>query len=408
MGNFNSEGSSVTQILLFVLMLGGVVLAVVMWHKSLHIWLPGYILQSFVRRQRLVPGRPIDVMFCLADHYEPKQVEEDGDRQRHVMNSYTEETFVVDEWLRRYPALAAAHRDSDGVPVRHTWFFPIENYDPKHLEKLATLCRSGFGEVEVHLHHFRDTEEGLRKALKIGLEGLAVHGATVLNSDNNTRAYAFIHGNWSLDNARGSEWCGVNNELEVLSQTGCYADFTLPCAPNHAQTRKINAIYYATDDPSAPKSHNSGTDVVVGGKAQGTLMIIQGPLCLDWADRKAGIFPRIDNGEVAPSGPVTAKRIQRWLRRAIHVMGRPNWIFLKVHCHAGVRQDLDFFLGEQTHEMYTELERVVRDAPGYRLHYVTAREVFNIIKAAEDGKDGNPNDFRNYRLPPHENSTPMP
>jgi hypothetical protein len=34
------------------------------------------------------------------------------------------------------------------------------------------------------------------------------------------------------------------------------------------------------------------------------------------------------------------------------------------------------------------------------LHYVTAREAYNIVKAAEDGKGGNPEAYRNYRIPP--------
>jgi hypothetical protein len=32
------------------------------------------------------------------------------------------------------------------------------------------------------------------------------------------------------------------------------------------------------------------------------------------------------------------------------------------------------------------------------LHFVTAREMFNIIMAACDGRDGDPGDFRDYHL----------
>ena len=34
------------------------------------------------------------------------------------------------------------------------------------------------------------------------------------------------------------------------------------------------------------------------------------------------------------------------------------------------------------------------------LHYVTTREAYNIAKAAEAGKSGNPNDYRDYIIPP--------
>jgi hypothetical protein len=33
-----------------------------------------------------------------------------------------------------------------------------------------------------------------------------------------------------------------------------------------------------------------------------------------------------------------------------------------------------------------------------RLHFVTAREMTNIVLAACDGHDGDPNEYRNYRL----------
>jgi hypothetical protein len=37
------------------------------------------------------------------------------------------------------------------------------------------------------------------------------------------------------------------------------------------------------------------------------------------------------------------------------------------------------------------------DGQNYRLHYVNAREMVNILHAAEDGKTGNPGDYREYR-----------
>ena len=37
------------------------------------------------------------------------------------------------------------------------------------------------------------------------------------------------------------------------------------------------------------------------------------------------------------------------------------------------------------------------DGENFILHYVTAREMVNILHAAEDGHGGKPNQFRNYR-----------
>ena len=50
--------------------------------------------------------------------------------------------------------------------------------------------------------------------------------------------------------------------------------------------------------------------------------------------------------------------------------------------------------------MHAHLESRYNDGKQYVLHYVTAREVYNIIKAAEAGSAGDPNNYRDYLLPP--------
>jgi len=34
----------------------------------------------------------------------------------------------------------------------------------------------------------------------------------------------------------------------------------------------------------------------------------------------------------------------------------------------------------------------------YTVHFASAREAFNLVAAAIDGREGTPNEFRNYRL----------
>ena len=63
----------------------------------------------------------------------------------------------VQQWVEQYPPLFEGFRDADGRPPRHTFFYPIEQYRPEHLERLGELVAAGFGEVEVHLHHDADT-----------------------------------------------------------------------------------------------------------------------------------------------------------------------------------------------------------------------------------------------------------
>ena len=38
------------------------------------------------------------------------------------------------------------------------------------------------------------------------------------------------------------------------------------------------------------------------------------------------------------------------------------------------------------------------DGTNFRLHYVTAREMYNIIKAAEAGKSGDPSAYRDFQI----------
>lgn len=61
---------------------------------------------------------------------------------------------------------------------------------------------------------------------------------------------------------------------------------------------------------------------------------------------------------------------------------------------------MDTLLGEPVDAMHRYLETAYNDGERYVLHYVTSREVYNIIKAAEAGESGNPNLYRDYHLPP--------
>lgn len=342
--------------------------------KEMAVWLPAYLRGL---GPRPVQKGPTDLFFCVADHFEPGWSHPTIEQERRR----------VDLWVERFPKLAKRHRDAEGRPFQYTFFYPEEEYREEHLDKLARLCREGFGEVEIHLHHDQDTAEGLREKL-IRFKTILAERHGLLRRDPATGdiRYGFIHGNWALDNSvRGGRWCGVNNELQILQETGCYADFTFPSAPSETQTRKINAIYYATDDPLQPKSHDTGTDVAVGGKASGDLMIIQGPLTLDWKNRKWGVFPRIENGEITSDHPPTPDRVDLWVRQGISVVGHPNWVFIKLHTHGAEEDNHDILLGEPMDAMLTYLEQNYNDGVRYRIHYVTAYELYRTIKQAEAG-----------------------
>src|SRR5262245_27144264 len=116
-----------------------------MRRRALDRWLLPYLLQT-ARRSHPRRGQPVHVLLCIADHYEPKL----GNASPVVARSR------VERWVNEYPRLFHSFRDSDGRPPRHSFFYPQEEYEPEYLEALAQLCRDGYGEVEIHLHHDHD------------------------------------------------------------------------------------------------------------------------------------------------------------------------------------------------------------------------------------------------------------
>ena len=349
--------------------------------KALNLWLPSYLRR---RRERWDASPETHLMICVCDHFEP-------------FHGATHEEAIgrVRLWEREYPSLARGLQDSTGQPPRHTFFHPIEQPGDEVLFGLANLCRSTHCETEIHLHHNEDTAENLAATLENGKRELAGHGLLSIDPGGAIR-FGFIHGNWALDNSHpAGAHCGVRNELRVLEKAGCYADFTMPSAPDPTQTATVNSIYYATPS-DRPKSHNRGRPARAGIVDPGGLLLVQGPLGLEWRRRKWGLLPRIENADLTARNPPTVTRLRRWLKINIHVEGRPGWIFAKLHTHGAIPPNIDMLLGTQLREFYGGLPRFAAAHRGFHFHYVTARELVNIVHAAEAGKTGNPGDYRDF------------
>src|SRR4029077_20461347 len=98
-------------------------------------WLRPYVIQRG-RRRAPSPETEVHVLLCMADHYEPK-AQGVGVKAGQAR---------VDYWVREFPRQFARFRDSSGRSPRHSFFYPIEEYEPAYLEALAYLCRQGFGD----------------------------------------------------------------------------------------------------------------------------------------------------------------------------------------------------------------------------------------------------------------------
>jgi hypothetical protein len=356
--------------------------------KNLHTWARGYarhVVRRAAARAAPVAG-PRDLLFALCDHYEPLWGGADDDVGRRR----------VEAWVDGYPALARAFCDADGRPPRHTWFFPGEEYRPAFLDGLATLARAGLGEVEVHLHHDGDTRATLRAKLAETLALLGRHGHLARGPGGGYR-WAFIHGNWCLANGRpDGRWCGVDDELPLLHELGCYADFTFPSAPDPCQSDMVDAIYWPTGDLTRRRSYDDGDLARVGTSHDDRLLIVTGPLALS---RKGRLGVRIENGAVTGDDPPTRDRVRTWVEQDIHVAGRPEWVFVKVHTHGALEATAASLLGAGGRALHETLGELA-DGARWRLHYVTAREMYNVARAAMDGKRGDPSAWFDYVVPP--------
>ena len=355
-------------------------------------WLPAYAWQRVVGAR--TRAGPEHLIFAIADHFEPSIEPEAPER----LAPLELQRARLDRWCTEYPKALADYRDADGHRFRRTYFSPAEQFDESLVRQLAAHCAEGWGEIEIHLHHGMerpDTAARTRAVLEEFRDRLAELGCLSRWDGGGPPRYAFVHGNWALANSADGRNCGVDDEMRILAETGCYADLTLPSAPNPAQVAKINAVYECSLPLSERAPHRKGRDLQVGRPPSIFPLIVQGPLALRVASDRSR--PVIDNAAVTSRQPATMARLRLWRSIAPRVAGRPDWIFIKLHCHGMDPRDESAMFGDAMRRFLADLQQHA-DSSGDRIHFVTAREMVNMLLAACDGVDGDPGRFRDYRL----------
>lgn len=336
------------------------------------------------------------IIITVANHFEP------GWSPDGILD-HKSQMKRLEAYHRMAREIGEAVRDADGTKFRHTNFYPAEQYHSEILDVMAEMQAEGLGEVEVHLHHGvekPDTGENLRRTLIDFRDTLAGKHKCLSRVDGGqTPMYAFVHGNLALANSCGGRFCGVDNELEILRETGCFADFTLPSAPDQSQVAMINQIYECGFPMSEPVPHRRGNPVAVNGKPAQLPLMFTGPLAFDWRRRKKGLpIPRIDDGALTANQSLDAARFNRWKSTNITVKGKSDWVFIKLYCHGFFDRDQSACIGEDARRFFGDLVEASEKSGANKVHFATAREAFNIVLAAIDGKRGDPNAYRNYSL----------
>jgi hypothetical protein len=346
----------------------------VLKYRVLH-WLPDYVSRRrrWARTRNETSGN-VHVMLAFVDHYEPSR--SDGEKGIEA----------VSEWCQSYESICRNFTDSDGVFPQHSWFYRYDYPEFRCINILSEYCYRGFGEVEFHLHHGNSTEEWFERTIRDGKKWFQTAGAMYGQGVDSAQKFAYIAGNWALDNGQGrDEVSGVNNEIAVLARNDCYADFTFPAFGERAQPRMVNNIYSTMATPIA-KSYEDGVDLEVHATAVGDLVLFQGPVYIDVED---GYF---EYASFEKFTPYFSKRREYWLEAGVHVDGRPEWIFIKLHTHG--MQSKATVLGDGFVRLLEDVVDLQNDGMG--VHFVSAREAYNIAMAAKDGKEGDPNMYRDY------------
>jgi hypothetical protein len=355
--------------------------------KQIHRWGVDY-LRHLRERSRATRRGPTHVLFAFCDHWEPlwgDATDSEGDAR-------------VARWHDDYPKAFGSFRDADGVAPQHSFFFPGEQYRPRWIDALADLSRQRFGEVELHLHHDGDTRASLKRDIERYVRELASHGHLSRDADGRLR-YGFIHGNWCLANSAADQrMCGVDDEIPLLFETGCYADFTFPAPESAAQPPIVNQIYWPIGDLHQRRAHDHGERARVGAQYSDRILLIEGPTAMSLVKRKMPL--KIELGDVNAHDPPTPARVDAWVNAGVSVEGRPDWVFVKLHTHGAPDDEALTLLGEPVVAMHRYLNERYNDGRDFILHYVTAREMFNLARAAMDGASGDPHPFRDHVLSP--------
>lgn len=117
--------------------------------------------------------------------------------------------------------------------------------------------------------------------------------------------------------------------------------------------------------------------------------MFQGPLSFHWD-------LSFEYGALESYALPSLKRIKRWIDSHIHVEGKPQWSFVKLYSHGIQSPDIvKHHLGPMLDQLKGEAEQ-----RNIKLHYVSAREAYNIVRAAEAGLEGDPEQYRDYIYAP--------
>jgi len=336
--------------------------------RHAEIWLVPYLKDRLRKIAR--PNKPKRAWVAITDHYEP-----------HGMGVSLETALGrVGRWRDQWPRIAGdAPRDAAGQRPQYSFFYPQEEYRRDLVDGIAEIVRLGVGDVEVHLHHDNEQRDSfVRKVIEYCGRLTGDHG--LLRQQGGRTVFGFIHGNWALDNSRpDGKACGLNGEIALLRDLGCYADFTMPSLPSATQGHVVNQVYWCTNNPdNRPKSFDRGIEATAGGGRRGDLLMVTGPVGVRFGGR---LVPRVETGEIAGYDMPTPSRVRQWFDLAPTI---GDDLFLKLYTHGAPERNLEPLLGGGLSNLFLWLAEEA-DRRGIEVHWATAWQMYQAADALIQG-----------------------
>ena len=349
------------------------------YRKSRYAWFWPLLSYRFQKKRTIRKTKGLKhILIIWADHFEP------------IKNNKNSKQQQISFWRRQYSEVMKKHYDADGKHPQRTWFYSTEQ-SLALLSPLSKLSFYGLGEIEVQLPSSQTiSPDVLHERLELVKREFVKSGVTVTAEQSPKQQFGYIR------SAEETSMPTGEYEIAALLQSGCFADFNRIGSLNR-QYLDVNRICYA-DTPKSQK----GT-ARVGQRNREDFLLVQGPLVLS---RKGvnSLKLELEDGELSWKKPPTEKRVDSWVWANIHLEGRPDWFFVKLHTNGAEPENQTADFMKKLDDMFSYLENTYNDGEQFKLHYVTAREAYNIIKAAEDGKENDPGLFRDYIVAPYANT----